>query len=121
MQYLFSGEIQGKPLDDGLPWLEAALAGLKDEVSSDYAQEISMTSGWNIDGEEPIQIEAGYPTAEEVEDLIGKCRTLGRPAIWDCIIWNIYQSEADACLEGSTDAKTAAKNIAQKVDTYLAE
>ena len=121
VQYLFSGEIQGKPLDDGLPVLESALAGLKDEVSCDYAQEISVTSGWNIDGEEPIQIKAGYPTAEEVEDLIGKCRTLGRPAIWDCIIWNIYQSEADACLEGSTDAKTAAKNIAQKVDTYLAE
>ena len=78
-------------------------------------------SSWNIDGEEPIEIEAGYPTLEEVEDLIAKCHTLSRPAVQDYVIWNIYQTEADACIGGSTDAKTAAKNIAQKVDTYLAE
>ena len=33
----------------------------------------------------------------------------------------IYQEEADKYLEGSADAEEAAENIAQKVDTYLAE
>lgn len=121
VKYLFSPEIQEKQLDDGLPVLETALDRLKDEVETEYAQSYAMTSAWNIEGEEPIEIEAGYPTAKEVEDLISKCHTLSVPAVQDCVIWNIYQTEADACLGGSTDAKTAAKNIAQKVDMYLAE
>ncbi len=121
VKYLFSQEIQEKQSDDGLPVLETALDKIKDEVNAEYAQNYSIMSSWNIDGEEPIEIEAGYPTLEEVEDLIAKCHTLSRPAVQDYVIWNIYQTEADACLGGSTDAKTAAKNIAQKVDTYLAE
>lgn len=121
VKYLFSQEIQEKQSDDGLPVLETALDKIKDEVNTEYAQNYSIMSSWNIDGEEPIEIEAGYPTLEEVEDLIAKCHTLSRPAVQDYVIWNIYQTEADACLGGSTDAKTAAKNIAQKVDTYLAE
>jgi len=36
------------------------------------------------------------------------------------VVWNIYQAEVDACLEGSVDEKTAAGNIAQKVDVYPA-
>lgn len=121
VKYLFSQEIQEKQSDDGLPVLETALDKIKDEVNTEYAQNYSIMSSWNIDGEEPIEIEAGYPTLEEVEDLIAKCHTLSRPAVQDYVIWNIYQTEADACLGESTDAKTAAKNIAQKVDTYLAE
>ena len=64
---------------------------------------------------------AGYPTMDEIEKLIELCKTLKNPAVQDCVLWNIYQTEADQCLEGSIDAETAAKNIAQKVDTYLAE
>ena len=121
VKYLFSQEIQEKQSDDGLPVLETALDKIKDEVNTEHAQNYTIMSSWNIDGEEPIEIEAGYPTLEEVEDLIAKCHTLSRPAVQDYVIWNIYQTEADACIGGSTDAKTAAKNIAQKVDTYLAE
>ncbi len=121
VKYLFSQEIQEKQSDDGLPVLETALDKIKNEVNTEHAQNYSIMSSWNIDGEEPIEIEAGYPTLEEVEDLIAKCHTLSRPAVQDYVIWNIYQTEADACIGGSTDAKTAAKNIAQKVDTYLAE
>lgn len=121
VKYLFSQEAQEKQSDDGLPVLETALNKIKDEVNTEHAQNYTIMSSWNIDGEEPIEIEAGYPTLEEVEDLIAKCHTLSRPAVQDYVVWNIYQTEADACLGGSTDAKTAAKNIAQKVDTYLAE
>lgn len=121
VKYLFSQEAQEKQSDDGLPVLETALNKIKDEVNTEHAQNYAIMSSWNIDGEEPIEIEAGYPTLEEVEDLIAKCHTLSRPAVQDYVVWNIYQTEADACLGGSTDAKTAAKNIAQKVDTYLAE
>ena len=66
-------------------------------------------------------LDVSYPTEEEVDGLIAICRTLEKPATQDCVIWNIYQTEADECLGGNIDAKTAAKNIAQKVDTYLAE
>ena len=121
VKYLFSAEVQEKPLDDGLPVLEAGLNRLKEEVDSEYAQSLGASSSWNIEGEAEISVDAGYPTREEVEDLIAKCHTVGRPAIQECVVWNIYQTEADACLRGSMDAETAAKNIAQKVDTYLAE
>lgn len=121
VKYLFAKEIQEKPLDDGLPVLESALDRLKEEVKSEYAQSLGVTSSWTIDGEETINIEAGYPTEEEVADLTDRCHTLGKPATQDCVIWNIYQTEADACLKGSIDSGTAAGNIARKVDTYLAE
>ena len=121
VKYLFSAEVQEKPLDDGLPVLEAGLNRLKEEVDSEYAQSLGASSSWNIEGEAEISVDAGYPTKEEVEDLIAKCHTVDRPAIQECVVWNIYQTEADACLRGSMDAETAAKNIAQKVDTYLAE
>lgn len=121
VKYLFSPEVQGKPLDDGLPVLEAELDRLKEEVDSEYAQSLGVSSSWSIEGEAEISVDAGYPTREEVEDLIDKCHTVGRPAMQDCVVWNIYQTEADACLRGSIDAETTAKNIAQKVDTYLAE
>lgn len=121
VKYLFSEEIQGKPLDDGLPVLESELDRIKEEVDSEYARSVGVSSSWSIDGEAQIDIDAEYPTMEEVEDLIAKCHTVDRPVTQDCVIWNIYQTEADACLGGSIDAETAAKNIAQKVDTYLAE
>ena len=44
-----------------------------------------------------------------------------RPMVQNRVVWNIYQEEADKYLEGSADAEEAAENIAQKVDTYLAE
>ena len=121
VRFLFSGEMQEKPLDDGLPVLSPALDSLVDEVDSEYARSLVVTSVWSIEGEGDIEVEAGYPTAEEVADLIEKCHTLSTPVAQDCFIWDCYQTEADACLEGRTDAKTAAKNVAQKVDTYLAE
>ncbi len=121
VRYLFSKEVQGAQIDNGLPVLVSELEKKKSEIDSEYAQEIGAYSSWTFEGEEPIEVSAGYPTMDEIEKLIELCKTLKNPAVQDCVLWNIYQTEADQCLEGSIDAETAAKNIAQKVDTYLAE
>ena len=63
----------------------------------------------------------GYGVIQEVEALTEMSGTLNRPMVQNRVVWNIYQEEADKYLEGSTDAEEAAENIAQKVDTYLAE
>ena len=120
VKYLFSQEVQSAQLDDGFPVLEAALQDKKREAESDYAANYYMMSSWDFGGEK-IELEAGFPTAEEVGAFIQMCGTLTRPAKQERIIWNLYQEEADQYLEGAVDAKTAAKNIARKVDTYLAE
>lgn len=120
VKYLFSEEVQGAQLDDGFPVLKPALADRKNEVSSKYADSYYMTSSWNFEGEE-IVLEAGYPTLEEVEDLIQKCESLTTPSEQNRVIWNLYQEEADQFMRGTIDAATAARNVAQKVDTYLAE
>ena len=121
VKYLFSPEVQGKPVGDGLSVLESGMGILKEELASEYATGLVTMSSWKFEGEEEIVLDVSYPTEEEVDGLIAICRTLEKPATQDCVIWNIYQTEADECLGGSIDAKTAAKNIAQKVDTYLAE
>lgn len=120
VEYLFSREVQSVQLDDGLPVLKAALENKKREVDSEYADSYYMMDSWNFEGEE-IELEAGYPMMEEVEELLRLCDTLTTPAEQERIMWNIYQEEADQCLGGSIDAKTAAENIARKMDTYLAE
>ena len=121
VKYLFSPEVQGKPVGDGLSVLESGMGILKEELASEYATGLVTMSSWKFEGEEEIVLDVSYPTEEEVDGLITICRTLEKPATQDCVIWNIYQTEADECLGGNVDAKTAAKNIAQKVDTYLAE
>lgn len=120
VKYLLSQEVQSAQLDDGLPVLETALQDKKNEVDTEYADSYYMMDSWNFEGEE-IELEAGYPMMEEVEDLIRLCTALTTPAEQERIIWNIYQEEADQCLGGSIDARTAAENIARKMDTYLAE
>lgn len=121
VKYLFSEEVQSAQLDDGFPVLASALDKQKDEADSGYAQLFSGMSSWNFEGEEEIVIETGYPSVEEVESLIKMCKSLTKPAEQDRVIWNIYQEAADQYLEGSVDAETAAGNVAQKVDMYLAE
>lgn len=118
--YLLSQEIQSAQLDDGFPVLESALLDKKGEVNSDYASSFYMMNSWNFEGEQ-LELEAGFPTVEEVEGFIKLCGTLTRPAEQERIIWNLYQEEADQYLGGGIDAETAAENIARKVDTYLAE
>lgn len=121
VKYLFSGEIQSAQLEDGFPVLMSALEAQKNEVSSEYAQAFYVMSSWRLEGEDDIELEAGYPTAEEAESLIRMCASLTRPAEQDRVVWNIYQEAADRYLGGDVDAETAAGNVAQKVDTYLAE
>ena len=120
VKYLFSQEVQSAQLDDGFPVLEAALQDKKREAESDYAANYYMMSSWDFGGEK-IELEAGFPTAEEVGAFIQMCGTLTRPAKQERIIWNLYQEEADQYLGGEIDAEAAAENIARKVDTYLAE
>ena len=74
-------------------------------------------------GEDGIDTEltASYPEEEEVRAFTELCRTLDTPMEQNRIVWNIYQEEADSFMEGSAGADEAAKNIAQKVDNYLAE
>ena len=121
VKYLFSEEVQGAQLDDGFPVLKSALSDKKNEVGSEYADSYYMMSSWNFEGEEPIELEAGYPTLEEVEDLIQKCDSLTTPSEQNRVIWNLYQEEADQFMKGLIDAAEAAENVARKVDTYLAE
>ncbi len=121
VKYLFSQEVQCAQLDDGFPVLKSAMEEKKQEVNSEYAQSFFMTSSWNFDNEAPIMLEAGYPTMEEVEGFVQKCDSLTAPAEQNRVIWNLYQEEAEQYLTGNTDAATAAQNVAQKVDTYLAE
>ncbi len=121
VKYLFSKEVQSAQVDDGFPILNAALEEVAEEADSKFAEEFTVMSSWQIEGEGVLEIEAGYPSRGEVEALTAMCRTLKNPARQNFVIWNIYQTEADQCLEGSIDAQTAAENIAQKVDTYLAE
>ena len=121
VKYLFSQEAQGARLDDGLSVFTSVLDGLKEEADSEYAKNYTGMTGWKIDGEEDIEFEMTYPDRQEVEDLIEKTSTLKNPVIQDYVIWNIYQTEADSCLKGDLDPETAAKNVAQKIDTYRAE
>ena len=118
--YLLSQEVQSAQLDDGFPVLESALQDKKNEVNSDYASSFYMMSSWNFEGEQ-LELEANFPSVEEVEGFIEMCGTLTRPAEQERIIWNLYQEVADQYLGGGIDAETAAENIARKVDTYLAE
>lgn len=120
VKYLFSREIQGTQLDDGLPVLKSALEKLPEETKGP-ASLMTAASSWNIEGMEDLTVEAGYPTAEEVEAFVKLCFTLEKPAKQDAVVWGIYQEEANQYLKGNTDAGTAAQNMAQKVDTYLAE
>lgn len=120
VKYLLSPEVQGAQLDDGFPVLKSALNDRKNEADSEYAEKFSMMSGWTFE-DEVIELEAGYPTVEEVEALIQKCDSLTTPSEQNRVIWNLYQEEADQFMEGNIDAATAARNVAQKVDTYLAE
>lgn len=120
VKYLLSQEVQSVQLDDGFPVLKSALADRKNEVGSEYADSYYMMSSWNFEGEE-IVLEATYPTLEEVEALIQKCDSLTTPSEQNRVIWNLYQEEANQFMKGTIDAATAAKNVAQKVDTYLAE
>lgn len=121
VEYLFSQEVQCAQLDDGFPVLKSALEDKKNEVGSEYANSFYITSSWNFDGEDEIMLEAGYPTLEEVEEFIQMCGSLTTSAEQNRVIWNLYQKEANEYLEGNIDAATAARNVAQKVDTYLAE
>lgn len=123
VKYLFSKEIQDVKLDDGFPVLKSALKARKDEANSAYAANYFVSSSWSfeIEGEDVDTIDAVYPTADEVEHLFELCDSLKIPVKQDCMIWNIYQTEADPCLKGETDAETAAAAIVQKMDTYLAE
>lgn len=120
VKYLFSREIQGTQLDDGLPVLKSVLEKLPEETKG-MASLMTAASSWNIEGMEDLTVEAGYPTAEEVEAFVKLCFTLEKPAKQDAVVWGIYQEEANQYLKGNTDAGTAAQNMAQKVDTYLAE
>lgn len=120
IKYLFSEEVQGAQLDDGFPVLQSALDEKVKETESDYASSYSMMSGTNLGGEE-ISVESRYPTKEEVQKFVEMCKGLKNPVKQDRAVWNIYQSEADRYLDGIIDAKEAAKNIAGKVDLYLAE
>lgn len=119
--YLFSDEVQEAKLDDGFSVLTSVLSGLPKEADSEYAKSFMGGSSWNIEGEESLEIRTAYPKKEEVQALVEKCGTLKNPVAQDYVVWNIYQTEAEGCLAGDTDAETAAKNIAQKVDTYRAE
>ncbi len=120
VKYLLSPEVQGAKLDDGFPVLKSALNDRKHEADSEYADQFAMTSSWTFE-EDTIELEAGYPTVEEVEDLIQKCDSLSIPSEQNRVIWNLYQEEANQFMEGNIDAAAAARNVAQKVDTYLAE
>lgn len=120
VKYLFSDEVQSALLSDGFPVLKTALEAKADEAeaSADHFSAAVMVTG--EDGTES-ELMAAYPLREEVEALTEMSGTLNRPMVQNRVVWNIYQEEADKYLEGSADAEEAAENIAQKVDTYLAE
>lgn len=118
VRFLFGEEIQSAALTDGFPVLASALEGKIDSADDDsYAASVMMAG----EGGNEIELQAKYPTREETEKFVELCRTLDQPVEQNRIVWNIYREEADKYLEGSVDADEAAKEIAQKVDTYLAE
>ena len=120
VKYLFSDEIQSAALIDGFPVLLSALDGKIQEAaaaSGNFAASVAVAGEDGIDTE----LTASYPEEEEVRAFTELCRTLDTPMEQNRIVWNIYQEEADSFMEGSAGADEAAKNIAQKVDNYLAE
>ena len=120
VKYLFSDEIQSAALIDGFPVLLSALDGKVQEAaaaSGNFAASVAVSGEDGID----MELVASYPEEEEVRAFTELCRTLDTPMEQNRIVWNIYQEEADSFMEGSAGADEAAKNIAQKVDTYLAE
>ncbi len=120
VKFLFTDEIQSAALNDGFPVLLSALDEKADEAA---AASGNFSAAVAVDGEDGMEMEltASYPEEEEVRQFTELCRTLDAPMEQNRIVWNIYQEEADRCLEGSVEADEAAKNIAQKVDTWLAE
>ena len=120
VKFLFTDEIQSAALNDGFPVLLSALDEKADEAA---AASGNFSAAVAVDGEDGMEMEltASYPEEEEVRQFTELCRTLDTPMEQNRIVWNIYQEEADRCLEGSVEADEAAKNIAQKVDTWLAE
>lgn len=120
VKYLFADEIQSAALNDGFPVLLSALDGKVQEAaaaSGGFAASVAVAGEDGID----MELTASYPEEEEVHAFTELCRTLDTPMEQNRIVWNIYQEEADSFMEGSAGADEAAKNIAQKVDTYLAE
>lgn len=120
VRFLLSEEIQDVPLYDGFPVLTSALEA-KAEESEEGADSFAAGISVSDDSGSESMLTVGYPTREETEDFIELCKTLDKPLVQNRIIWNFYTEEADNYLEGSVSADEAAKNIAQKVDTYLAE
>lgn len=121
MKYLFSEEVQSTPMDDGFPVLKSALDSRADEADSLYIKTNGM-GGLLKTEDGDIEIMAiGILTRDDITQLIDLSQTLTEPLKQDRIIWGIYQENAEKYLEGSIDAHEAARKIAQKADTYLAE
>lgn len=121
MKYLFSEEVQSARMDDGFPVLKSALDSRADEADSSYIKRSSM-GGLLKTEDGDIEIMAiGILTRDDITQLIDLSQTLTEPLKQDRIIWGIYQENAEKYLEGSIDAHEAARKIAQKADTYLAE
>lgn len=121
MKYLFSEEVQSTRMDDGFPVLKSALDSQADEADSLYLK-TNAIGGLLKTEEGDIEIMAiGILTREDITQLIDLSQTLTEPLKQDRIIWGIYQENAEKYLEGSIDAHEAARKIAQKADTYLAE
>lgn len=119
---LFSEKVQENDTWDGFPVLEKALENMVEYVDTPEAKERSIGFSFTDPetGEEILET-ISYPDKEEMESFVELIKGLRTPFISDRIVTDTVLEELEKCYAGTQTPEETAKNICQKVDTYLAE
>lgn len=122
LRCLFDEDVQKGDNADGFPVLKSALEAQADYVETPETANYTMsTYVMNpVTGAEK-DMEAGYPSRQEVEQLIQIIEGLKTPFVSDSVMTETVLTEMESCYTGNKTPKEAAKAICQKAGTYLAE
>ncbi len=131
LKVLFSQELQGYDLADGLPVNpkaeEAFLLQARDSLEEEGVYGGATVS---IAGDQEGEINSenseeffsfSTPLKSEVSELFDKARGLKKSSTPDCVLQDMVMEEAAGYYEGSRELEEAVQGIAAKADTYQAE
>lgn len=128
VKILLSEEVQAVDVECGFPVNEKAMDALiqsVDETPDEESGQMTVSSSSATDGEtddaEPEVENITLPRRSEVQSLADLGKSLTVPVQKDDIIGEMILDGAKTYFDGSRTAEEAAKDIAQKADTYLAE
>ncbi|GAA0797860.1 hypothetical protein GCM10008910_21260 [Faecalicatena orotica] len=126
---LLSKDVQTVDVDCGFPVNEKAMEALiqsLEEEPDEANGSVSISSAASAtDGEEdetePVTENITLPHRSEVQSLADMGKKLKKPVQKDDIIGEMILDGAKTYFDGSRTAEEAAKDIAEKADTYLSE